>query len=95
MVYSISLQSTVTDQTVTPQESRSVNELVNVLMLQINKKMLVLPYEITKCIDTFQVRRFEEVKEHGKVMLVLLSWLLFCWKCVLDRKVPEALAMLK
>lgn len=72
-----------------------MNELVNVLMRQVNKKMMLLPYEISKCIETFQVRRFEEVTEQNILMVVLLSWLLYCWRCVLDRRVPEALSILK
>lgn len=68
-------------------------------MPQIAKKMVLLPFEITKCLQPFKVRTFGATIpkrfNYDTLLLNLLMWLLYAWKCILARRIPEALVMIQ
>jgi hypothetical protein len=57
-----------------------------------------LPYEIARCIDGFKPKQYEDNSSEGDlkeyIYLVLIAWLLYCWRCVLDKRAPEALSII-
>lgn len=61
--------------------------------------MVLLPFEITKCLQPFKIRTFVATIpkrfNHDTLLLTLLMWLLYAWKCILERRIPEALVMIQ
>ena len=61
--------------------------------------MVLLPFEITKCLQPFRVRLFTPAIprrfNQDTFLLCALMWLMYAWKCILERKTPEALSIIQ